>query len=68
MVAKVFLHQASQWFLSLKLEIFLDSFFMLRLKDSIGVKCCEELPDDPANSDGGLEVTSEVDSSIHVLA
>ena len=41
---------------------------MLRLKDSAGVNWCEELPDDPANPGGGLEVMSTVDSRIIVLA
>ena len=40
---------------------------MIRFKDSTGVSWCEELPDDPANPGGGLEVMSPVDSIIRVL-
>ena len=37
---------------------------ILLLKDSTGVNWREEIPDDPANPSGGLEVMSSVDSSI----
>ena len=41
---------------------------MLRLKDSMGVNFCEELPDGPDDPVGGLEGVSRLDFRILVLS